>query len=276
MIIYDKLIIGKQVFGFRWTMNSDDNENNSAMSPMKQTLKAFEMQLKTFQPSYTCFWLSHGSRNVARAVRLLQEKRVIALPTDTVYGLAGLAQSNESIKKLYEIKQRDPSKPLAICVGEIADVKSWGIVDSLPAGLLESLFPGPVTLVLKRTTKLNPTFNPNVQNVGIRIPNDKFIRDIAKRLKEPLALTSANESNKPSTIHPEEFSILWPHLGGVFYSEKSIADDELARAGSTVVDLSQPGKYLIIRKGSAEFETVKVLKNFRLEDCDNKYRRIES
>lgn len=237
------------------------------MGPMKQTLRTVESQLKNLHPVCT-FGLSYGSKNVATAVRLLQEQRVIALPTDTIYGLAGLAQSNESIRKLYEIKQRDLSKPLAICVGEIEDVKSWGIVDSLPQGLLESLFPGPVTLVLKRTAKLNPRFNPNVQNVGIRIPDAKFIRDIAKRLNEPLALTSANESNKPSTIDPEEFSSLWPRLGAVFYSEDKISEDGLARAGSTVVDLSKPGRYSIIRKGSAETETVQVLKRFRLRESD--------
>ncbi|XP_046436417.1 yrdC domain-containing protein, mitochondrial [Neodiprion fabricii] len=250
---------------------SSDEVRKKTMGPVKQTLRSLETQLKNLHPGISGFGFAYGSKNVAMAVRLLQDKHVIALPTDTVYGLAGLAQSNESVKKLYEIKQRDPCKPLAICVGEIVDVKYWGIVDSLPDGLLEALFPGPVTLVLKRTPKLNPLFNPNVQNVGIRIPDAKFIRDIAKRLREPLALTSANESNKPSTIHPEEFSALWSHLGGVFYPDERVTVNGLARAGSTVVDLSQPGGYSIIRKGSAEFETVQVLKSFQLVDCDDKH-----
>ncbi|XP_012260482.2 threonylcarbamoyl-AMP synthase [Athalia rosae] len=249
-----------------------DELTSTAMSPMKQAFRSLETPLKYLQPGSELL-VSHGSKHVAMAVRLLQDNRVIALPTDTIYGFAGLAQSNESIKRLYNIKQRDVRKPLAICVGEIADVKTWGIVESLPEGLLDLLLPGPVTLVLKRTPKLNPLFNPNVQNIGIRIPNAQFIRDIAKKLKEPLALTSANESNKPSTLDPTEFSSLWPQLGAVFYSEQKVTDHELARAGSTVVDLSHPGKYSIIRTGSAELETIQILKKFQLLEYDYKHQR---
>lgn len=59
-------------------------------------------------------WFCGGYRSAAIAAQLLLDGKVIAIPTDTIYGLAGLAQNNKSIKRLYEIKKRDGSKPLAI------------------------------------------------------------------------------------------------------------------------------------------------------------------
>src|SRR5688572_898401 len=92
--------------------------------------------------------------------------RVIAVPTDTIYGLAGPAQDDETIKRIYEIKGRKSEKPLAICLSEVKDISRWALTSNLPKGLLERLFPGPVTVVLPRSDQLNPHLNPGVTSVG--------------------------------------------------------------------------------------------------------------
>jgi len=204
---------------------------------------------------------------VERAAQLISDGKIIALPTDTVYGLAAAAQNTQAIKQLYEIKGRDQKKPLAICVNSVKSVSCWGKVDSLPSGLLESLLPGPVTVVLERTLSLNPALNPGIAKVGIRIPDSEFVRHLCKRLGTPLALTSANASNEPSSLAPEEFQSLWPHLAAVFHCGR-IGNCTSLRAGSTVVDLSVPGKYHILRSGYALASTKAVLERFAVVEHD--------
>ncbi|KDR14324.1 yrdC domain-containing protein, mitochondrial [Zootermopsis nevadensis] len=201
------------------------------------------------------------------AARFISEGKVIALPTDTVYGLAAAAQNTQAIRQVYKIKGRDQKKPLAICVDSVKSVSCWGKANNLPSGLLDALLPGPVTIVLERTSSLNPELNPGIDKVGIRIPDSEFVLQLCRRLGTPLALTSANASNKPSCLDPEEFRSLWPHLAGVFHSGR-IGDSASFRAGSTVVDLSVPWKYHILRPGSALASTKAVLEHFAFVEHD--------
>lgn len=204
---------------------------------------------------------------IKKAVELLKAGNVIALPTDTVYGLACLSQNSAAVKTLYRIKARDKKKPVAICVSQVSDVAKWGrvIVDE---GLLHELLPGPVTLVFERSPSLNPKLNPGNSLVGIRIPDSWFIRQLVESCAEPLTLTSANLSGSPSTLAVNEFSNIWARLGAV-YNGGPIPDGPSARLGSTVVDLSTPGIYRIIRPGCALANTVEKLHKYGLvEACD--------
>uniref|UniRef100_A0A1B6D014 Threonylcarbamoyl-AMP synthase n=1 Tax=Clastoptera arizonana TaxID=38151 RepID=A0A1B6D014_9HEMI len=197
------------------------------------------------------------------AVEMLDQGAVIAVPTDTVYGLAVDSTSSEAISALYEVKKRDPEKPLAICVNTIDEIKKWGVISGLPKGLLEKLLPGPVTIVLDRTSHLNANLNAGITKVGIRIPNQPFIRRITEKLNRPLALTSANLSNEPSCINVGEFENLWPLIAAVFDTGDI---NNKSKEGSTVVDLSLKGKYSIIRPGVGLKSIVQVLHQFDLKE----------
>lgn len=219
------------------------------MGPVKESLDNAKSELKLI-PSTEKHWLCSGNRSIAIAATLLQQGKVIAVPTDTVYGLASSASDVEAIQRLYDIKKRAESKPLAICLSNVNEVTQWAITDELPPLLLEKLLPGPYTVILKRKPSLNPAFNPGTDSVGIRVPNSKFIRSVAKMIG-PIALTSANVSNEPSSLHPDEFSALWPELDGIFVMPNTTKKTDTRRVGSTVVDLSQPGCYEIVRHGIA-------------------------
>ncbi|XP_053985464.1 threonylcarbamoyl-AMP synthase [Hylaeus volcanicus] len=194
-------------------------------------------------------WICKGKRSLAIAATLLNRNEIVAIPTDTVYGLAGIINNTESIKKLYEIKGRNEKKPISISVSSVADIKHWGYTDHLPPNLLPAILPGPYTVVLERTPDLNPFLNPGISTVGIRVPKFKFINCLSN-IVGPLALTSANLSNEPSCLNANEFEILWPKLGGIFYDSRlSSTIREVLRKGSTIVDLTCPYQYRIIRKG---------------------------
>ncbi|XP_034239617.1 yrdC domain-containing protein, mitochondrial isoform X2 [Thrips palmi] len=207
---------------------------------------------------------------VDMASRLLMEGNIIALPTDTIYGLAACAQNTTAVRKLYGVKGRDSAKPLAMCVGEVEDVRLWSKADILPDGLLKALLPGPVTVILERSPLLNRELNPNCSKVGIRVPDHPFVRKLAQNVSSPLALTSANLSNEPSSLNVREFENLWPQLGAVFDGGSlGNAQSTSSRAGSTVVDLSNEGKYHIVRNGIAPLHTVEILHQFGLEPFCN-------
>ncbi|XP_050215192.1 uncharacterized protein LOC126666230 [Mercurialis annua] len=196
------------------------------------------------------------------AVEALNAGRVIAVPTDTLYGFACDACSSEAVDRIYEIKGRKHTSPLAICVGDVSDIKHFAVTDHLPHGLLNSLLPGAVTVVLNRgdASALEKSLNPGLNSIGVRVPDCNFIRLIARGLGRAVALTSANLSGRPSSVCVKDFESLWEHCayvydGGVLPS---------GRAGSTVVELSRPGKYKILRPGSAEKETVQILKKHSL------------
>ncbi|KAI3683504.1 hypothetical protein L1987_84009 [Smallanthus sonchifolius] len=199
------------------------------------------------------------------AVEALKAGKVIAVPTDTLYGFACDACSIEAVNRIYEIKGRKHTSPLAICVGDVKDIGRFAVTDHLPLGLLEGLLPGPVTVVLARgeSSILEKSLNPGLDSIGVRVPDSDFIRMIARGSGSALALTSANLSGQPSSVDIKDFKNLWEHC--MFVYDGGILP--AGRAGSTVVDLTMIGKYKILRAGSAKEETVSILERYSLQEA---------
>lgn len=189
----------------------------------------------------------HENNLIDRCITILKNHGVLAVPTDTIYGLAALVSSEQGVRRIYQIKGRAFTKPLAISVGNVDDLFTWSkptlTKERLSTG---DLLPGPVTLMFERQASLPSYFNPNVNNVAIRIPDCQWIIELARRLQEPLALTSANISNESSTISIDEFQPLWSQVDLVIDGGTLASND---RRGSTIVDLSQSGYYHIQRHG---------------------------
>ncbi|ERN15970.1 hypothetical protein AMTR_s00175p00054310 [Amborella trichopoda] len=202
--------------------------------------------------------------HVEKAVEAMKSGQLIAVPTDTLYGFACDACSTAAVHRIYEIKGRKHTSPLAVCVANVSDIKRFAETDHLAHGLLDSLLPGPVTVVLKRGNDsiLEKSLNPGLESIGVRVPNYNFIRKIARGSGSALALTSANLSGQPSSVNIKDFEHLWHHCSYVYDGGLLPA----GRAGSTVVDLTNPGYYKIIRPGSALDETAAALRRFGLEE----------
>ena len=215
---------------------------------------------------------------VDAAAALLRDGKVIAIPTDTLYGFAALAcpPSEASmcptpIEKLYSLKGRSRSVPIAIMLSDIPDIACYGRTDAIPEGLLRELFPGRVTILIPRhgnsntdtdgnsadvsrgnprmtfTDRLSPDLNPGLETIGIRIPDNAFCRGIG-RAAGAVALTSANLSGHHSTIAVEEFRDLWDQCDAVFDGGR-LGD---GRSGSTIIDLTRAvaGEFRFVRVGS--------------------------
>lgn len=199
----------------------------------------------------------------------LRNNGIAAVPTDTLYGFAADARSDEGVDALYWAKGRKGNVPIAVCVDSIERLREYGAVDALPDGLLEALLPGPVTLVLARrdgpvARQLSERLSPGLETLGFRLPEAEFVVQVARCLGRPLALTSANAAGEQSTREVSEFRHLWSKVAAV-YDGGAIPSE--SSSGSTVVDLSLPlPQYRILRRGVAASEVHDALARFSMTE----------
>lgn len=216
---------------------------------------------------------------VQLAASLLGNHGVVALPTDTLYGLAARADSNEALQRIYKIKGRDADKPLAVCVAEIDQISQIAEISNHNKKVIPHLLPGPFTIVLKRSSALNKDLNPNIDNVGVRVPDHNFIRSVCRELNCPLALTSANKSGDISPTLVDDFKSIWDELDAVFdvgptrdfHPALKDSDISIKRlSGSTVIDLTEDKAYKILREGCSLYRTQNLLHRFGFKNKSKK------
>jgi L-threonylcarbamoyladenylate synthase len=127
------------------------------------------------------------------AERLLLEDRLVAFPTDTVYGLGALAFNSGAIDQLYQVKGRDTAKAIAVLVGGISALKQvTGVMGPMAERLAQRFWPGPLTLVVSRHPDLPANLSP-LPTIGVRMPDHPVALELLN-LTGPLAVTSANLS----------------------------------------------------------------------------------
>jgi L-threonylcarbamoyladenylate synthase len=162
---------------------------------------------------------------------------VLAVPTETVYGLVCRWNDPFGIERIYRLKERDRGKPLAMFADGIAMLEANGVVLSRDAMLLTQKFcPGPITIIVP---------DAHGAKTGYRIPDHAFILALLKRLGTPLASTSANLSGQPNALNILEAVRDLSGEPDIMVDGGVIPD---GRQASTVVDLSG-GECRIIRNG---------------------------
>ncbi|MBA3532437.1 MAG: threonylcarbamoyl-AMP synthase [Ardenticatenales bacterium] len=130
-----------------------------------------------------------------QALALLRQGEVIALPTDTVYGLACDSQSPAAIELLYEVKDRAPHKAIPLLLS--SESQLLDVTSEVPDSAWEiaaQLWPGALTLVLKAASHLPSILTAGGDTVAVRLPDNRVVRVLAAGLDRPLAVSSANLS----------------------------------------------------------------------------------
>lgn len=141
---------------------------------------------------------------VRRAAALLRAGEVVALPTETVYGLAANALNAQAVARIFEIKGRPPQNPIIVHVAGVRLAKRC--VTTWPAvaqKLAKAFWPGPLTLVLPRAEEIPPAVTAGGPTVGVRWPSHPFIQAVIRECGFPLAAPSANLSNQLSPTTAE-------------------------------------------------------------------------
>ncbi len=144
------------------------------------------------------------SKDIQKAIALLTNEELVAIPTETVYGLAGNIFSEKAIKNIFETKKRPFFNPLIVHIYSVDFLSD--IVSEVPekAKLLANAFwPGSMTLVLKKNKNIPDIITANKDTVAVRIPNHPITLELLQKLPFPLAAPSANPFNQISPTKPE-------------------------------------------------------------------------
>lgn len=141
---------------------------------------------------------------IKEAVKIIKKEGVIICPTDTVYGLIGDATNKNAVKKIFKIKKRNINKPLPIFVKDIRMAKRIVQITKKEEDFLKKVWPGKVTVILKKKIKGLKIYGTDKRTIGLRIPNYKLVTEIIRTLNKPLTATSANISGKSSSTKIKE------------------------------------------------------------------------
>lgn len=143
--------------------------------------------------------------DVLKIVKELEKGNLVITPTDTIYGIMCDATNEETIKKVYKIKRRPLSKPLILLMDSYEMIKEYTKnITSKEEELIKEFMPGLVTIILEKNDKVNNLITSNTDYVGIRIPDNKDLLEIIKKLGKPVISTSANISEEKTITSIQE------------------------------------------------------------------------
>lgn len=192
-----------------------------------------------------------------KAIRLLKNDDIVAMPTETVYGLAASIYSEKALKKIFSVKKRPFFDPLIVHVASINDAKK--LVSSWPIAaqaLAEKFWPGPLTLVLEKNENISDLITSGLTSVALRMPNHEMALELIRKADVPLAAPSANKFGKTSPTTAQH--VYDEFIQGDIY----ILDGGPCGVGleSTVLSISQKNSVVeiaILRSGHVKLSEIK-------------------
>lgn len=180
-----------------------------------------------------------------KAASILRQGGLVAMPTETVYGLAADARNPAALQKIFEVKQRPTHHPLIVHLATVAQLTDWAQdIPSAALALAETFWPGPLTLILKKMPYVDDLITGGQATVGIRIPQHPVAHALLKEFGSGLAAPSANRFGR---ISPTSAEAVYEELG---HAVDFILEGGVCAVGleSTIVDLSR-GVPTILRPG---------------------------
>ena len=188
--------------------------------------------------------------DVNEAVAALQNDEVIAVPTDTVYGVCARMDSLEARERLSEAKNRPANKAFPIMCCDASQVYQIAKVDEQARKVIESLMPGPLTVVLEKQDGLPAWVAEGMDTVAVRIAPPGSLQEIICKLGTPVFMTSANQSGQKECASEQEIEEQCPLAYGF------VEGDAPGGMASTIVDLAGGG-IRILRQGPISMNTIK-------------------
>lgn len=140
---------------------------------------------------------------IARAAEVIRQGGLVAIPTETVYGLAGSAYLNESAEKIFAAKGRPADNPLIVHIAKPEDADAIAHTNDLYYALAGRFMPGPLTIILPKKDVIPDTVTAGMPTVGIRCPSNPVAHKLIEVSGHPIAAPSANRSGIPSPTNAE-------------------------------------------------------------------------
>lgn len=150
--------------------------------------------------------MKSNQSNIKKAKKYLDKNDCIAVPTETVYGLAGNAYSNIAVKKIFKLKKRPVNNPLIVHYYDINKLKQDCHINDNFIKLFNKFSPGPITFILKlkKDSKISNFVTNKQKTLAVRFPKHLLFRKLLKNLNYPLAAPSANISTKLSSVQASD------------------------------------------------------------------------
>lgn len=181
---------------------------------------------------------------------ILKSDGVIAVPTDTVYGLCARMNSKKAREHLIEIKHRPENKAFPIMCNNIEQIKSIAKVDERIEKIINSFMPGPITILLEKRIEIPKYVNNGLRLIAVRMATSKPLEELIEKVGSPIFMTSANISGEPVCKTIEEIQEKFQNIGGILEGEVSYGE------ASTIVDCTSD-EIKIIREGPISLEEIK-------------------
>jgi L-threonylcarbamoyladenylate synthase len=187
-----------------------------------------------------------------KAASVLREGEIIIYPTETLYGMGAIALNEESVKKIFKIKERSYGKPIPILVKDEEMLSRFVEVTEEASRLIDKFLPGPLTLVLRQKKNLPDLISAGTRKAAVRISNYPFVRRLFDFVSEPLTSTSANLSREGNLFNFDEIYRTFKGEVALIVDSGSLPQSR----GSTVIDLTvKPPR--IVREGDISKDVLK-------------------
>lgn len=195
---------------------------------------------------------SSSEEDLKKAAKILKEGGRVVFPTETVYGLGASAFSSIAAASIFEAKGRPSDNPLIVHIAKMSQLKDVASEVSEKAKILmEKFWPGPLTVILKKSPKIPARVSAGLDTVGVRMPENPVARRLLELCEIPIAAPSANISGRPS---PTDFEYVKEDMQG---RVEGIIDGGNCSVGveSTVIDMTAE-KPVILRPGGVTAEEI--------------------
>lgn len=198
----------------------------------------------------------YTNNDIDKVAEAIRAGKVIAFPTDTVFGLAVIYDNEMALQRLKEAKGRPETKPIPTMVSSLEQLQMVAELNDTANMLADAFMPGAITLILKKRASVADYVTNGFPTIGIRMPDDAFILSLIEKCGKPLLVTSANLSDQPSGVNDQEvMHQLNGRIDGIVLGEAK------GKEASTIVDVSD-GSYKILREGPIlEEDIITILKN---------------
>ncbi len=192
-------------------------------------------------------------KGIDQAAQILRDGGTVAFPTETVYGIGANALSQEAISQIFTAKGRPDDNPLIVHVPSVEAVAPLvADINQTTKRLMEAFWPGPLTLIMKKSDRIPASVTAGLETVGVRVPSHPVAMDLLEAAGIPVAAPSANLSGKPS---PTKGSHVVRDLDGRVHAIVW-GDDSQIGLESTVVDVTTDVP-MILRPGGITLEALR-------------------
>lgn len=194
-----------------------------------------------------------GKNSVDLVASAFLAGKIVALPTETVFGIGVIYDNVESFNNLIFAKNRPLEKAFPLVIGNISQIRDFAYLNDRQMKIISKYFPGPLTVVLKRKEHVPFHVTNGKETIAIRMPDDKFILKVLDKANKPILLTSANKSGeKPVSNHLEAFEIFKDYVDVI------VEGASLYNQASTIIGFEEDD-IILIRQGVISFEELSKL-----------------